>query len=138
MIHPSLSRAAIQQTDSPTITLRTTTTLVFLDITVLDKQGRPAFSFIRDSASKYLAALPAQLLAPTRLMVLSNQSLDMVQGYARSRADLLSALDRIPRKLPFKIFREWGGERLSQSIEALQQIALQNKNVSAKKNMIWR
>jgi VWFA-related protein len=207
MIHPCLSRAAIQQTDSPTITLRATTTLVFLDITVLDKQGRPvtsgltkddftitednkpqrifsfdapridgtgtgenktpqignasstgstpqsapatifvldllnspygAFSFIRDSASKYLAAQPAQLLAPTQLMVLGNQSLDMVQGFTRSRADLLSALDRIPRKLPFKISRAWGDERLSQSIEALQQIALQNRNVSGKENIVW-
>jgi VWFA-related protein len=106
---------------------------------VLDLLNSPygAFSFIRDSASKYLAAQPAHLLAPTQLMVLGSQSLDLVQGYTRSRADLFSALDRIPPKLPFKIFRAWGEERLSQSIEALQQIALPNKNVSGKKNPVW-
>jgi len=204
LIHPSHARAAAQQTDFPTVTLRATTTLVFLDITVLDKHGHPvvsglteddftitednkpqrifsfdapridgsrpgenkthrigtanstgdtapatifvldllnspyeAFSFIRDSARKYLAAQPAQLLAPTQLMVLANQSLDMVQGYTRSRADLLSALARVPNKLPFKLSPKWTDERLSQSIEALQQIALQNKSVSGKKNIVW-
>jgi hypothetical protein len=87
---------------------------------VLDLLNSPygAFSLLRDSASKYLAAQPAQLLAPTQLMVLANQSLDMIQGYTPSRADLLSALDRVPRKLPFKIGREWGDGRLSQSIQA--------------------
>jgi VWFA-related protein len=106
---------------------------------VLDLLNSPygAFSFLRGSASKYLAAQPAQLLAPTQLMVLGNQSVDMIQGHTPSRADLLPALDRVPRKLPFKIGREWGDGRLSQSIQALQQIALQNKNVSGKKNIVW-
>jgi hypothetical protein len=69
-------------------------------------------------------------------MVLSNTSLDMVQAYTRSRADLRYALDHVPRALPYKLTGDWADERLSQSIEALQQIALQNKGLPGRKNIL--
>jgi VWFA-related protein len=95
-------------------------------------------AFARDSVRRYLALQPAQLDSPTELMVLNNTSLDMVQSYTRSRADLMYALDHVPPALPYKLSGgDWIDQRLSQSIEALQQIALQNKGLPGRKNILW-
>ena len=186
-----------QQTGSSVPTIRVTSRLVFLDVTVLDKQGHPVvsgltkddfsitedkkpqrifsfdapdahraeddmanaelaghspmmifvldllnsrfedFSYIRYSVRKYLAAQPTQLDAPAELMVLGNQSLEIVQGYTRNKTDLLYALDHVPRALPYKLSAPWNGERLSQSIQALQQVALQNRHISGRKIIVW-
>jgi VWFA-related protein len=186
-----------QQTASSVPTIRVTSRLVFLDVTVLDKQGHPVvsgltkddfsitedkkpqrifsfdapdahraeddmanaelaghspmmifvldllnsrfedFSYIRYSVRKYLAAQPTQLDAPAELMVLGNQSLEIVQGYTRNKTDLLYALDHVPRALPYKLSAPWNGERLSQSIQALQQVALQNRHISGRKIIVW-
>jgi VWFA-related protein len=56
------------------------------------------FAYIRYMVHKYLAAQPAQMNSPAELMVLGNNSLEMVQGYTRSKADLLYALDHVPAK----------------------------------------
>jgi VWFA-related protein len=61
------------------------------------------FAYIRYQVRKYLAAQPAQLNSPAELMVLGNRSLEMVQGYARNKADLSYALDHVPATLPFKL-----------------------------------
>jgi VWFA-related protein len=95
------------------------------------------FSFLRQSMRKYLEAQPDRLAAPAELMVLDNQSLELAQGYTRNKADLLYALDHVPRALPYKLGRNWNDERLAESIEALQQIALQNKTISGRKNLVW-
>ena len=179
-------------------TFRTTSRLVFLDVTVLDNQGRPVvkgltkndfslteskkpqpifsfdapdargaevntaaensvgqapvtifvldllnsrfedFAYIRSSVRQYLAAQPAQLSSPSELMVLGNQSLEMVQGYTRNKADLLSALAHVPAALPYKLMSSsFYAERFGQSIDALQQIALQNQGVPGRKNIVW-
>lgn len=179
-------------------TFHVTSTLVFLDVTVLDKQGHPVvtgltkddfritddkkpqrifsfeapethvmsanhgndnpegkapvtilvldlldsrfqdFAYIRYEARKFLMAQPALLTAPAELLVVGNDSLEMLQGYTRSREDLVYALDHLPAALPYK---EMNGmfvwERFAQSIDALQQIALQNKGVPGRKNVIW-
>lgn len=179
-------------------TIRVTSRLVFLDVTVLDKKGHPVvkgltkddftitdnkkqqrifsfeapethvedvnatddhpagkapvtifvldllnskfedFAYIRYMVHKDLAAQPAQMNSPAELMVLGNNSLEMVQGYTRSKVDLLYALDHVPAALPYK---EMSGsfidERFAQSIDALQQIALQNRGVPGRKNIIW-
>lgn len=188
-----------QQQPPPVPTLRVTSNLVFLDLTVLDKKGRPVvtgltkddfkitedgkpqrifsfeapdahtigpnasdednsegkapvtilvldllnsriqdFGFIRYSVGQYLLAQPEQLTAPAELLVVGNQSLDMLQGYTRSRADLLYALDHLPAILPYKMMSgAFWPERFAQSLDALQQIALQNKGVPGRKNIIW-
>jgi VWFA-related protein len=187
-----------QQAAPATPTFRVTSNLVFLDVTVLDKKGRPVvtgltkddftitesgrpqrifsfdaprpqstsvkttgdipatilvldlmntpsadFAYVRYSVSRYLALQPAQLESPTELMVLNNTSLDMVQAYTRSRAELIYALDHVPPALPYKLGAmqrgnpDWDDQRLSQSIEALQQIALQNKGLPGRKNILW-
>jgi VWFA-related protein len=176
-------------------TLRVTSNLVFLDVNVIDRKGRPVvtgltkddfaitengkpqriFSFdapatgaktaegapatilvldlmnttsadsayARDSIRRYLALQPKRLQSPTELMVLNNTTLDLVQAYTHSRGDLVVALNHVPPALPYKLgsqqfgSRGWLGQRLSQSIEALQQIALQNKGLPGRKNILW-
>ena len=185
-----------QQGSSNVPTFRVTSSLVFLDVTVLDKKGRPVvkgltkddftitegkkpqrifsfeapethtmdagddnpagkapvtifvldmlnsnfedFAFIRYSVRKYLEAQPAQLAAPAEMMAIGNASLEMLQGYTRSRDDLLFALKHLPTALPYKMMNSsFFDERFVQSIDALQQIALQNKGVPGRKNIVW-
>ena len=187
-----------QQGPSETPTFRVSSNLVFLDVTVLDKAGRPVvkgltkddfiitedkkpqrifsfeapethvmganagddnpdgkapvtifvldrlnssfddFVFFRYSMRKFLAAQPAQLNSPAELMVVGNESLEMLQGYTRNKADLLYALDHLPPALPFKeMHGAFYWERVAQSIDALQQIALQNTAVPGRKNIVW-
>jgi VWFA-related protein len=178
-----------QQTPPAGPTFRINSNLVFLDVTVVDKKGRPVVtgltkddftitddgkpqrifsfdapatgaktaddapatilvldllntpfedtSFARYSIRRYLALQPERLISPTELMVLNNTSLDMVQAYTRNRADLMYALEHVPQAVPYKLVGAWGDERLSQSIEALQQIALQNKGLPGRKNILW-
>jgi VWFA-related protein len=96
------------------------------------------FAYIRYMVRKYLVAQPSQLNSPAELMVLGNQSLEMVQGYTRNKADLLYALDHLRSILPYKEMNgAFFAERFGQSIDALQQIALQNKGVSGRKNIVW-
>jgi VWFA-related protein len=195
-VQGSFARAQQPSSDVPTI--RVTSRLVYLDVTVLDKRGHPVvtgltkddftitedkkpqrifsfeapethvvdanatdddrsgkapitifvldvldsttedFGYIRQMVHKYLKSQPAQLNSPAELMVLGNNSLEMVQGYTRSRADLLDALAHIPPVVPFKRMNGgFAGERFYRSCEALQQIALQNKGVPGRKNIIW-
>jgi VWFA-related protein len=192
------SMAQAQQVSSDAPTIRVTSRLVFLDVTVLDKKGRPVvngltkddfaitdnkkpqrifsfeapethvvdanetddnpagnapvtifvldllnskfedFAYIRYMVRKYLDVQSAQLNSPAELMVLGNNSLEMVQGYTRSKADLLYALSHIPAVLPYKeMNRSFAEDRFYQSIDALEQIALQNKGVRGRKNIIW-
>jgi VWFA-related protein len=194
--------AHAQQAPFETPTIRVTSRLVFLDVTVLDKNGHPVvkgltkddftitddkkpqrifsfeapeihvvganstddnpagkvpvtifvldllnsnfeeFAYLRYMVRKYLVPQPAQLNSPAELMVLGNDSLEMVQGYTRNKADLLYALDHVPAALPYKKMNKGNAdgfvyERFLQSIDALQQIALQNKGVPGRKNIVW-
>lgn len=196
--HPAHSQPKSSQTSPSVPTIRVTSRLVFLDVTVLDKQGRPVvsgltksdflitedkqpqrifsfeppqvhtldlrpgaenpdgkaprtilvldllnsrfqdFAYIRYEVKRYLDSRPPELGSPTEMMVVGNQSLQMVQNWTRDRSELLDALQHIPAVLPYK---EMSGafwyERAGQSVDALQQIALQNQGVPGRKNIIW-
>jgi VWFA-related protein len=96
------------------------------------------FAYIRYEVRKYLAAESGDLKSQAELMVLGNQSLEMVQGFTRSKQDLLYALDHVPAALPYKKMNgSFFWERFTQSIDALQQIALQNKGLPGRKNIVW-
>ena len=188
-----------QSQSQPSVpTFHVTSTLVYLDVTVLDKKGNPVvsglskddfhitqdkhpqrvfsfeapqahvmgpgagddnpdgeapvtilvldqlnsrfedFAYIRYEAKKFLMQQPEELSSPAELLVVRDQSLEMLQGYTRSRADLVSALDHLPAALPFE---EMNGmfvwDRFAQSIDALRQIALQSRGVPGRKNVIW-
>ena len=172
--------------------IRTTSTLVFLDVTVLDKKGRPVvtglnkddftitedkkpqrifsfeepeihlgkggagqvpetvlvldllntaypdFAFVRDQAKKFLLNQSEELRGATEIMVVGNQTLELLQGFTRRREDLLFALDHMPFTSPFKEMNmSWETDRIRQSYIALQQIAAQNRGVPGRKNVIW-
>src|SRR5580698_4568809 len=148
-----VSGAMAQQSQgTPSVPVfRSTTTLVFLDVTVLDKKGQPVvsgltkddftitedkkpqsifsfeapevhklktnrngspegsapmtifvldllnssfedFAYIRYSVQKYLEAQPAQMASPAEMLVIGDESLEVLQGFTRSREDLLFAL----------------------------------------------
>lgn len=190
------SQSSPSSTDVPTF--RVTSSLVFLDVTVLDKKGHTVvkgltkddfavtedkepqdifsfeapethamatkagddnpegkapvtifvldqldskfedFAIVRNALRSYLEAQPKELNAPTELMLVGNQTLETIQGYTRSRDDLLYALKHLPRALPFKVLNDsFSGERLGQALDALQQIALQNRGVPGRKNVVW-
>ena len=114
-------------------------------VLVLDLLNTPSkdFAFARDSIRRYLALQPERLISPTELMVLNNKSLDMIHAYTRSRTELMYAVEHVPWAVPYKLGTmqfggvDWLDQRLSQSIEALQQIALQNKGLPGRKNILW-
>jgi len=111
-----------------------------LTIYVLDLlNSRPEdFAFIRTSLRNYLYAQPKELREPSELMVVGNRSLEMLQGFTRDREELMDALKHLPPTLPYKQMNvNFMAERFAQSIEALQEIALQNKGVPGRKNVIW-
>lgn len=94
-------------------------------------------AYIRYCVHKYLANEPAELKAPAEVMVLGNESLEMVQGYTRSKQELLSAVDHLPAAIPYKLNPSFFTERFLQSINGLRQIALENSGVPGRKNIIW-
>jgi VWFA-related protein len=96
------------------------------------------FAYIRYEVQQFLKAQLPQLASPTEMIVVGNESLEMLQSFTRSRADLLNALSHFPAALPVKHMNGaflW--ERFGQSLDALQQIALQNKGVPGRKNIVW-
>ncbi len=196
LLSPSIARS--QAVPSSTPTFSTTSRLVYLDVTVLDRKGNPVvtgltkddftiseskkkqrifsfeapeshvvksnatddtqagqapvtifvldllnsrfedFAYIRYEVKKYLDVQPPSLNSPAEMMILGNNSLETVQGFTREKADLLEALDHVPNALPYKeMNRGFWAERAGQSIDALQQIALQNKGIPGRKNVVW-
>lgn len=96
------------------------------------------FSYIRYEVQQFLKAQPTLMASPTELLVVGNESLEMLQSFTRSRADLLDALKHTPVALPYKQRNgAFGWERFGQSLDALDQIALQNKGVPGRKNILW-
>jgi VWFA-related protein len=187
-----------QQTVPTTPTIKVTSALVFLDVTVLDNKGHPVvsgltkddftitedkvpqgifsfeapethmiggntedenpngkapatifvldllnssfddFAYIRYEVKRFLMSQPERLSSPTELMMIGSESLELLQGYTRSRADISDTLDHLPPTLPYKKVRgQFFWERFAQSLDALQQIALQNKGVPGRKNIVW-
>ena len=111
------------------------TTIIVLDML---NSSFADFAFIRYSVKEFLMRQPEQLPAPTEMMVIGNDTLELVQGFTYNRADLLEALHHLPPAIPYKEmngFFFW--DRFQQSIDALQQIALQSKGVPGRKNVVW-
>lgn len=180
-------------------TLHATSTLVVLDVTVLDKRGHPVvmgltaddftitenkqpqkifsfeppdahvagansdeenppgkapvsiivldalnsdlqqFGWIRKSVHEYLEAQPNPLDSPAEMLVQGNESLKTLHGFTRNKQDLLDALDTLPPIMPTRLSGgiSWALERFGQSYDALVQIALFNRGVPGRKNIIW-
>lgn len=97
------------------------------------------FAYIEQEVQRFLRAQPPRLASPTELLVVGNDSLELLQSYTRSRQDLLDAVKHLPPGLPFKNMHavSFAWERFGQSLDALDQIALQNKGVPGRKNIVW-
>jgi VWFA-related protein len=199
MIGGPQARTQSQQTTPVAPTIKVTSALVFLDVTVLDRKGNlvvsgltkddftitedkipqtifsfeapeahvmngtvedespngsaPAtilvmdllnsnfddFAYIQQEVQRFLKSQPPQLPSPTELLVVGNDSLELLQSYTRSRQDLLDAAKHLPPDLPYKKMHavSFAWERFGQSLDALDQIALQNKGVPGRKNIVW-
>jgi len=95
-------------------------------------------AYYRYEFERYLRTLPGQLEAPAELLAVGNQTLELLQGYTRSRDELIAALRHVPATYPYKLAnREFASERFVQSIDAIQQIVVQNKGISGRKNIFW-
>jgi hypothetical protein len=92
---------------------------------------------IREEVERFLKAQPQRLASPTELLVVGNESLEMLKSFTQSKEDLLEALKHFPSALPYRTNHAFGGERFGQSLDALQQIALQNEGVPGRKNIVW-
>lgn len=114
-------------------------------ILVLDLMNTPSkdSAYARDSIRRYLALQPERLPSLTELMVLNNTALNLPQPYTHNRNELVHALNHVPPETPYKLGSmqfgsgTWLDQRLSQSIEALQQIALQSRGLPGRKNILW-
>jgi VWFA-related protein len=96
------------------------------------------FTLLQKAAHDYLAAQPATLPTPTEVLVATNTSLEMVQGYTRSRDDLIFAVDHVSPANAFKFAKsDFDSERARQSIDNLKQIAVQNRGIPGRKNVLW-
>ncbi len=96
------------------------------------------FAYIRYEVEQFLKAQHSRLASPAELLVLGDDSLELVQGFTRSRAQLLEAVEHLPPVLPYKFnSRAFAWERVGQSLDALDQIAFQNRGVPGRKNVVW-
>lgn len=96
------------------------------------------FAVILEAAERYLKRQREELPSPTELLLVDNRSLEMLVGYTRDRDDLLDALKHIPGALPWKLMNgAYYEDRFIQSMEALQEIALQNNGIEGRKILIW-
>jgi VWFA-related protein len=108
-------------------------------ILVLDllNTGFADSAYARYSIRRYLSTQPERLASPMELMVLNNTALNMAQPYTHNRDDLLYALSHVPPEEPYKSSPDWFDQSAAQSIQALQQIALQNRGQAGRKNILW-
>lgn len=96
------------------------------------------FAYIRWEANRYLQSQPKELPSPTELMIVGQNSLELVQSFTRDRGELEEALQHIPAALPYKqMLAAFGGERIQQSFDALEQIALACQGIPGRKNVLW-
>jgi len=96
------------------------------------------FAYIRYEVEQFLKVQPPKLASLTELLVVGNESLEMLQSFTQSRADLLQALKQFRSALPNKQMNgAFAWELYDQSLGALEQIALQNKDVPGRKNIVW-
>jgi VWFA-related protein len=99
-------------------------------------------SFARRSLHDYLAQQPALLSQPTTLISVSDLRFKVVKGYTRDRDALLRALAAEPVHNAWNLetfgASEMGPtERLSSTLQALEQIAQNSARIPGRKNMIW-
>ena len=110
-------------------------TVILLDLLNSDASDAAVmFSSVRS----FLASGPDHLATPTELLVLGDTSLQMAIPFTRDRAQFKQALGRVP-EVPSLKARDGGfaEERYRETITALREIALQNRGLPGRANVIW-
>jgi len=96
------------------------------------------FAYIRWEANRFLQSQPKELPSAAELMIVGQNSLDLVQSFTRDRSELEDALQHIPAALPYKqMSASFAYERIQQSFDALEQIALECQGIPGRKNVLW-
>jgi VWFA-related protein len=120
--------------DAENPTGKAPTSIFVLDVL---NEPPPDVYYYRFELERYLKTLPEQLAAPAEFLVVGNETLELFQGYTRSRDELIAALHRVPATFPYKLNGAFGSERFVQSVDAIQQIVVQNKGIPGRKNIFW-
>jgi VWFA-related protein len=99
-------------------------------------------SFARRALHDYLVKQPPVLAQPATLLSLSDNRLNLLQGFTLDRDALLHALAATPTKYAWEL--EVNGkadhgpiDRLDQSLHALEAIAQNYAAIQGRKNLIW-
>jgi VWFA-related protein len=95
-------------------------------------------AYARYALKKYLNAQPASLQAPTMLVAISLDRLQVIKDYTQDRAAILSALDRHLTSYPWHLQTGVSSIRqLAQSLGALEQVAEATAGHPGHKNLLW-
>jgi len=95
-------------------------------------------AYARYALKKYLNAQPGQLQAPTMLVAVSSNRLQVLKDYTQDRGSILSALDHHLTAYPWSL--EMGVSRIQQlalSLGALEQVAQATAGHPGHKNLLW-
>ena len=93
-------------------------------------------AFYLFSLRKHLTALPETLSSPAEVMVLTKTSFQILQPLTRSRAELLSALTRVPAT-DMTTLNLSTDDFLLKTLGALESIALENLGDAGRMNVVW-
>ena len=104
-------------------------------IFVLDEMNdsSPQGSYLRNQLIQYLESQPARLRMPMQLMMFKDNALQLVEPFSRSRSKLLNAAKKMDVVLPFIPYPD----PFTQSMEALQMIALECHGSGMRTNVLW-
>lgn len=111
-----------------------------LAILVIDALNTPfeEVAYVRNQVDRFLQAQPALLNEPTIALWLDDSGFHpVIPGFTRDRSALLAAIDRHKGSLPGKLMRGAVVEQLSESLSALQQMALFSRGNKGSKQIIW-
>ncbi|HEY4358560.1 MAG TPA: VWA domain-containing protein [Acidobacteriaceae bacterium] len=95
-------------------------------------------AYARYALKKYLNAQPASLQAPTMLIAVSRERLQVVKDYTQDRAAILAALDHHLTAYPWHLESGVSALRqMAQSLGALEQVAEATAGHPGHKNLLW-
>jgi VWFA-related protein len=94
--------------------------------------------YARYALEKYLNAQPSQLSAPTMLLAVSAERLQVLSDYTQDRAVILNALKKHLANYPWELQRNLNRIRqMVQSLGALEQVAQATAGHPGHKNLLW-
>jgi len=110
-----------------------------LTLLVVDALNTPfdEGAFARQQIDRYLKCQPATLKHPTIAFWLDDSGFRALTPFTLDRDTVLQAVDKHKASIPEKYEREAVVEQLSQSLSAIQQIAIFSRSNKGSKDIIW-